>query len=82
MNQVTVTASDVEMFRNRSGNPHMLRRGNRVQIVGEEYYRQMPQRGRLIVTRADLAAIDPEADTYEPAMLAALLSDYATHMED
>lgn len=82
MRQITVTASHVQQFRARSGNPHMIVRKGRVQVVGEDYYRLLPFKARLITTRVALAELDPEAGTYEPGMLAALLSDYATHLED
>jgi hypothetical protein len=77
---ITITESDARQFLSRPGNPHIVQHNKGVQIVSESYYRAY--RGRLITTRADLAAIDPAAATYEPAMLAGLLSDYASNMED
>lgn len=77
---ITITESDARQFLSRPGNPHIVRRGKGVQVVSEAYYRIYG--GPLIITRADLAAIDPGAATYEPSALAGLLSDYASNMED
>jgi hypothetical protein len=79
--EITVTAKDVQAFRSRPGNPHMLRRGAGIQIISEDLYRTHPtyNRQQVVVTRKDLADVDPQADTYGADFLASLLTDYANN---
>lgn len=78
---ITVTAEDVEQFRARSGNPHMVRVGRHVRIYGEDYYRMYRSADwHLIVTRADLNAVDPDTEDYTPEGLAELLTNFADNM--
>lgn len=77
---ITVTEKNAQDLIERPGNTHLVRYGRRVCVWSEAYYRMDP-RGTVLMTRNDLRLIDPDADTYTPAFLAAMLSDYANHTE-
>ncbi len=78
--EITVTAKNIEDWRQRGDNAHLVSYGNRVRVVSAEYHSTV-RTGRLIVTMDDMAAIDPKADSYSAEFLAAMLTDYANNLE-
>jgi hypothetical protein len=64
-------------------NAHLICYDGEVRVTSRRSWLNFYQRhgGRLIITRDDLAAIDPAAFGYPPATLAELLSDYASNLD-
>lgn len=76
--KVTVTESDANDLVTGPGNPHLIWDGAEARVVTEDFYRALNAESAwlLIMTRDDLADIDPAAFTYHPATLAERLSTF------
>ena len=60
------------------GNPHLIWDGAETRVITEDFYRALHAESAwlLIMSRADLAALDPGALAYHPAALAELLTTF------
>ena len=60
------------------GNPHLIWDGAEARVITEDFYRALNAGSAwlLIMSRADLAALDPDALAYHPAALAELLTTF------
>jgi len=61
-----------------AGNPHLIWDGAEPRVVTEEFYGALRAESPwvLIMSRDDLAALDPDALTIDPVMLADLLTTF------
>lgn len=61
------------------GNPHLIWDGAEARVITEGFYRALHAESAwlLIMTRDDLAEIEPDAITYHPATMAERLTVFA-----
>lgn len=73
---VIVTECDANGLVTGPGNPHLIWDGAEARVITEDFYRALAAESPwlLIMTRDDLAGLDPAAFTYHPAALAGLLT--------
>ncbi len=73
---VIVTEENANDLITEPGNPHLIWDGAETRVITEDFYRALNAGSAwlLIMSRADLADLDPGALTYHPASLAGLLT--------
>jgi hypothetical protein len=73
---VIVTEENANDLITEAGNPHLIWDGAEARVITEEFYRALNAESAwlLIMSRADLADLDPGALGYRPAALAGLLT--------
>ncbi len=73
---VIVTAENARDLITEPGNPHLIWDGAEARVITEDFYRALNAGSKwlLIMSRADLADLDPDALAYHPAALAGLLT--------
>jgi len=76
--KVIVAESDADDLVTGPGNPHLIWDGAEARVITEDFYRALNAESAwlLIMTRNDLADLDPAAFTYHPATLAELLTTF------
>jgi hypothetical protein len=76
---VIVTEENANDLITQPGNPHLIWDSGTVRVVtgGDWAGRYRPGGALLIMTRYDLAEVDPDALGYDPFVLAGLLTRYA-----
>ena len=76
--EVIVAENDANDLVTGSGNPHLIWDGAEARVITEDFYRALNAESAwlLIMTRNDLADLDPAALTYHPATLAELLTTF------
>jgi hypothetical protein len=74
--KVIVAGNDANDLITGPGNPHLIWDGAESHVITEDFYRALNAESPwlLIMTRDDLAGLDPAAFTYHPAALAELLT--------
>jgi hypothetical protein len=79
---IIVTTRDARQFLTEPGNPHLICHGREVRVVGERAWHDFyaGDGALLIMSRADLAALDPGALAYDPSRLATLLTTFASDL--
>jgi hypothetical protein len=79
---IIVTTRDARQLLTDPGNPHLICHGRDVRVVGERAWREVyaADGALLIMSRDDLADLDPEALTYDPCRLATLLTTFASEL--
>ena len=75
---VIVTEKNARDLITEPGNPHLIWDGAEARVIPEDFYRALNPGSAwvLIMSRADLAALDPDAFSYRPAALAGLLTTF------
>jgi hypothetical protein len=75
---VIVTEGNANDLIAQPGNPHLIWDGTEARVITEDFYRALNAGSAwlLIMTRADLAGLDPAALDYHPAALAGLLTTF------
>lgn len=73
---VIVTEENARDLITGPGNPHLIWDGAEARVITEDFYRALNAGSAwlLIMSRADLAGLDPDALSYRPAALAGLLT--------
>ncbi len=76
--KVIVGGSNANDLVTGPGNPHLIWDGAEARVITEDFYgaRYAESSWLLIMTRNDLADLDPAAFTYHPAALAELLTTF------
>lgn len=76
---VIVTEENVNDLITQPGNPHLIWDGAEARVITEDFYRALHAESAwlLIITRDDLAEIDPDALAYHPATNAERLTMFA-----
>jgi hypothetical protein len=76
---VIVTEKNARDLITGPGNPHLIWDGAEARVITQAFYRALHAESAwlLIMTRDDLAEIDPEAGTYHPATMAERLTTFA-----
>ena len=76
---VIVTEKDARDLITQPGNPHLIWDGAEARVITEDFYRALNAESAwlLIMSRDDLAEIDPWALIYHPATMAERLSIFA-----
>ncbi len=76
---VIVTEENARDLITAPGNPHLIWDGAEARVITEDFYDALNTGSAwlLIMSRDDLADVDPEALTYHPASLAELLTIFA-----
>jgi hypothetical protein len=76
--RVIVTEENANDLIAAPGNPHLIWDGAEARVITEDFYRALNAGSAwlLIMSRADLAGLDPGAFSYRPAALAALLTTF------
>ncbi len=82
--KVTVAENDANGLVAGPGNPHLIWDGAEARVITEDFYRALNAESAwlLIMTRNDLADLDPAAFTYHPAALADLLATFGDILAD
>ena len=75
---VIVTEENARDLITEPGNPHLIWDGAEARVITEDFYRALNAGSAwlLIMSRADLADLDPDALAYHPAALAGLLTTF------
>jgi hypothetical protein len=75
---VIVTEGNARDLITGPGNPHLIWDGAEARVITEDFYRALNPGSKwlLIMSRADLAGLDPGAFSYRPAALAGLLTTF------
>ena len=75
---VIVTEENARDLITGPGNPHLIWDGAEARVITEDFYRALNAGSAwlLIMSRADLADLDPAALAYHPAALAGLLTTF------
>ena len=75
---VIVTEENARDLITGPGNPHLIWDGAEARVITEDFYRALNAGSKwlLIMSRADLADLDPGALAYDPAALAGLLTTF------
>ena len=76
--KVIVAENDANDLVTGPGNPHLIWDGAEARVITEDFYDALNTGSAwlLIMSRDDLADVDPEALTYHPAALAELLTTF------
>ena len=79
---IIVTTRDARQLLTDSGNPHLICRGREVRVVRQRAWGDFyaADGALLIMSRDDLAAIDPDALHDDPGMLASRLTTFASDL--
>ena len=79
---IIVTTRDARQLLTEPGNPHLICHGREVRVVGQRAWRDsyVGDGALLIMSRAGLAALDPDAMAYDPSRLATLLTTFASNL--
>jgi hypothetical protein len=79
---IIVTTRDAWQLLTDPGNPHLICRGREVRVVRQRAWRDFyaADGALLIMSRDDLAAIDPEALHDDPGSLASRLTIFANEL--
>ena len=75
---VIVTEENARDLIAEPGNPYLIWDGAEARVITEDFYRALNAGSKwlLIMSRADLADLDPGALAYHPAALAGLLTTF------
>ena len=75
---VIVTEENANDLITQPGNPHLIWAGAEARVITEDFYRALNAGSAwlVIMSRADLADLDPGALDYHPAALAELLTTF------
>lgn len=81
-NLIIVTTRDARQLLTEPGNPHLICHGRDVRVVGERAWHDfhVGDGALLIMSRAGLAGLDPDALAYDPSRLATLLTTFASDL--
>ncbi len=79
---IIVTTRDARQLLTEPGNPHLICHGREVRVVRERAWQDSyaGDGALLIMSRDDLAALDPDALGYDPSRLATLLTTFASDL--
>jgi hypothetical protein len=79
---IIVTTRDARQLLTDPGNPHLIWHGGEVRVVRARAWRNFfhSDGALLIMSRDDLAAIDPDALDDDPGCLASLLTTFANDL--
>jgi hypothetical protein len=79
---IIVTTRDARQLLTEPGNPHLICHGREVRVVRERAWRDSyaADGALLIMSRDDLAALDPDALAYDPSRLATLLTTFGSDL--
>ncbi len=79
---IIVTTRDARQLLTDSGNPHLICHGREVRVVRQRAWRDFyaADGALLIMSRDDLAALDPDALDHDPGRLASLLTTFANEL--
>jgi hypothetical protein len=74
--EVDVSEYEARQLMAAPGNPHLIWDGAEAHVISEDFFRALEEESAwlLIISRKDLASIDPDALSYHPAALARLLA--------